>query len=52
MMVIRLIWKVVVAFQESFRSLKLESTRVEWPLVLLRGNGNLYIMLIGIDTEK
>lgn len=28
------------------------TTRVEWPLIVLRGNGNLYVMLIGIDTEK
>lgn len=27
-------------------------TRVEWPLILLRGNGNLYVVLIGIDTER
>lgn len=25
---------------------------VEWPLVILWGNGNLYIALIGLDTDK
>ncbi|XP_031625800.1 nuclear pore complex protein Nup88 [Contarinia nasturtii] len=25
---------------------------VEWPLVILFGNGNLYIALIGLDTDK
>lgn len=25
---------------------------VEWPLVILHGNGNLYIALIGLDTDK
>lgn len=28
------------------------SRNVEWPLVILWGNGNLYIALIGLDTDK
>lgn len=24
----------------------------EWPLVILRGNGTVYVALIGVDTEK
>lgn len=26
--------------------------KVEWPLIVLRGDGSIYIVLIGIDTEK
>lgn len=29
-----------------------DSKNVEWPLVILWGNGNIYIALIGLDTEK
>lgn len=25
---------------------------VEWPLIILRGNGSIYVTLIGVDTEK
>lgn len=34
-------------FQESKRA-----NQVEWPLVVLRGNGSLYIVLISVGTEK
>lgn len=26
--------------------------RIEWPLIILRGNGTLYVLLIGIETVK
>lgn len=28
------------------------SGAVEWPVIILRGNGSVYIALIGLDTEK
>lgn len=26
--------------------------KIEWPIVILRGNGNIYILCAGIDTER
>lgn len=28
------------------------SSTIEWPLIILRGNGSIYIALIGVDSEK
>lgn len=28
------------------------SDKVEWPIVILRGNGNIYVLCAGIDTSK
>ncbi|XP_058825698.1 nuclear pore complex protein Nup88 [Topomyia yanbarensis] len=38
---------------ESFiKSQKPDSGRVEWPIVILRGDGNVYILCAGIDTDR
>lgn len=26
--------------------------KVEWPIIILRGNGHVYILCAGVDTEK
>ncbi|XP_037038239.1 nuclear pore complex protein Nup88 isoform X2 [Bradysia coprophila] len=38
--------------QSSIESTITAMSRVQWPLVILRGNGTLYILSIGIETAK
>lgn len=31
---------------------KHDSKKIEWPIVILRGNGNIFIVMAGLNTEK
>lgn len=37
--------------KKTLAAAKAKQEKVEWPIVILRGNGNIYIMLTGIDSE-
>ncbi|XP_058448960.1 nuclear pore complex protein Nup88 [Malaya genurostris] len=39
--------------QDTFiKSPRSDNDRVEWPIVILRGDGNVYILCAGIDTDR
>lgn len=38
--------------QDRKRTAASSPSRIEWPLIVLRGNGQLFVVLIGIDTER
>lgn len=32
--------------------MKSKTPKVEWPILILRGDGNIYILCAGVDTER
>lgn len=36
----------------KFKSMQDEQKKVEWPIVILRGNGTIFILYAGLNTEK